>query len=295
MLKTRTIPLLFLTLLLPAAPLSVAQGAKDAVPLAAGGNYGSCQFRTAGQVIFTRFDFEKGGEIIFQKELPAGTEKELGPGTEPDLREPWLAYVGTQPGQEGLWLHHLATGKKQRLTTHLADHNPVLLPDGKGVIFSSFRDDRLGLFQADIATGTVQRLPAENAIQPAVAPDGQTVAFVRQNQLWTLDLKSMRETQLTRNGDNFSPSFSPDGAQLAYVEQSIQPLANVALLELRGLGKQLLTAGGTEARSPRFTPDGAALIYIGLDAQKENGVAAGNAIWRLRLPKPAAKQVTVSP
>ena len=266
------------------APPAAAQGARDAVPVAAGGNYGSCGFRTAGQLVFTRFDFEKGGEIIFQKELPAGPEKELGPGTEPALREPWLAYAGTQPGQEGLWLLNLATGTKKRLTTNPADHNPVLLPDGKGVIFSSFRDDRLGLFQADLAAGTVKRLPAENAIQPAVAPDGQTVAFVRQNQLWMLDLKSMKETQLTRSGDNFAPAFSPDGTQLAYVEQSIQPLANVAVLELRGLGKQLLTAGGTEARSPRFAPDGTSLIYIGLDTRKENGVAAGNAIWQLPMP-----------
>jgi len=266
-------------------PAAAAQGAKDAVPLATGGNYGSCGVRTAGQIVFTRFDFEKGGEFIFQKDLATGRERELGPGTEPDIREPWLAYAGTQAGQEGIWLQNLATGVKKRLTASPADHTPALLPEGKGVIFSSFRDDQLGLFQADTATGTVKRLPVKGAIQPAAAPDGRTVAFVRQNQLWLLDLKSNQETQLTRDGDNFAPAFSPDGTKLIYVEQSIQPLANVAVLELRGLAKRLLTAGGTEARSPHFAPDGATVIYIGLDARKDNGVAAGNAVWRLALPK----------
>ena len=276
----------FASLALVLAPFAAAQGAKDAVPLATGGNYGSCGVRTASQIVFTRFDFEKGGEFIFQKDLATGREQELGPGTEPDLRGPRLAYVATQAGQEGIWLQDLNTGARQPLTTHPADHTPVLLPDGKKVIFSSFRDDRLGLFLADIASGTVKRLPAENAIQPAVAPDGQTVAFVRQNQIWLLDLKSAKETRLTRDGDNFAPAFSPDGTKLVYVEQSIQPLANVAVLELRGLARRLLTAGGTEARSPRFTPDGAAVVYIGLDARKDNGVAAGNAVWRLRLGTP---------
>jgi len=69
------------------------------------------------------------------------------------------------------------------------------------------------LFALDLRAGKFDRLTATAAREsiPRLSPDGRRVAFVRDHDLWTLDLASRAESRLTRDGSdtilNGAPSF----------------------------------------------------------------------------------------
>lgn len=52
---------------------------------------------------------------------------------------------------------------------------------------------------------------------PAISPDGQTIVFVYENDLWQIDASGGRAVRLTAmDGEESSPSISPDGNWLAF-------------------------------------------------------------------------------
>ena len=73
----------------------------------------------------------------------------------------------------------------------------------------------------------VQRMPPQiapaisqtiGAIQPRVSPDGQSIAVSYQGAIWTVPRAGGAMTRLTHDaGFDIEPTWSPDGAHLAYV------------------------------------------------------------------------------
>ena len=49
---------------------------------------------------------------------------------------------------------------------------------------------------------------------PAVSPDGQLIAYVRDGQIWLMRPDGSEQRQLTTGG--FRPVWSPDGRRLVY-------------------------------------------------------------------------------
>ena len=74
-------------------------------------------------------------------------------------------------------------GNVTRLTDSAAnDHDPVWMPDGKSLIFSSDRESRRDLYRLWIADKRVDRLTQHTvgrAIMPSVSPDGRFVTSRR--------------------------------------------------------------------------------------------------------------------
>ena len=59
--------------------------------------------------------------------------------------------------------------------------------------------------------------PVRLVHEPALSPDGKTVAFEWQGDLWTAPTAGGRATRLTTHPAlDFGPAFSPDGKQIAF-------------------------------------------------------------------------------
>jgi len=75
-------------------------------------------------------------------------------------------------------------------------------------------------------SGGREELPFEpaNSEDFSLSPDGSRVALTRlaggEEQIWIYDLERRTERQLTRNGQNFGPSWHPDGRTLAVTSQT---------------------------------------------------------------------------
>ena len=133
-----------------------------------------------------------------------------------------------------LWLSGVSDGELDlsaealtQLTSGPAwDRDPAWVPHGSAVIFASDRSGDTDLWRLEVGPdgqpGELTRVTetVELETEPAVGPDG-SIAFVRGRRatadIWLLTADG-EERQLTdRPGAEISPTFSPDGSEIAYV------------------------------------------------------------------------------
>lgn len=72
------------------------------------------------------------------------------------------------------------TGVAQQLTASSYDYQPDWSPDGRWVVYSSYRNDAVELWILDLASGAAKPLLANGAVnvEPRFSPDGKRIAFV---------------------------------------------------------------------------------------------------------------------
>ena len=108
--------------------------------------------------------------------LTAG-EAQYNPGWSPGGRRVVCACLAD--GRSDLWAVPAEGGPPERLTDGAGnDFQPVWHPDGRHVLFVSDRDGVEDLYVLDLDDGGVRRLGRDGAINPAIASDGRSVAFV---------------------------------------------------------------------------------------------------------------------
>ena len=92
----------------------------------------------------------------------------------PDSRELIYSMAGS------LWRQAIGTGVARQLTAASYDYQPDWSPDGRWVIYSSYRNDAVELWILELASGAAKPLLANGAVnvEPRFSPDGKRIVFV---------------------------------------------------------------------------------------------------------------------
>ena len=172
-------------------------------------------------------------------------------------REMYLPQVTTGPGwvawmPDGkavvysmagtLWRQSLGSPDAAQLTDGPGyDYQPDVSPDGRRVVYSSYRNDQVELRILDLATGADAALVSNGAVnlEPRWSPDGSKLVFVSTAfegrwHLFTLDLAAgSTPIQISTDHDSklpryyysvwdhfISPTWSPDGRELILVSNA---------------------------------------------------------------------------
>lgn len=152
------------------------------------------------------------------------------------------------------------------------EYFPTLSPDGQTLVYASQASGNWDLWQQPIGQRERVNLTPDapgDDTQPAFAPDGQQIAFRSEREgggLFVLDLNTRKVKKVSNEG--FNPTWSADGAEIAYGTVSITYVEGRALSQLWAVRlatgeKRLLT--GQDAVQPAWSPTGKRIAFWGED------------------------------
>lgn len=200
------------------------------------------------------------------------------PRWSPDGRE--IVFVSDRWGNDDLFVMAVDGGAPRRLTHHSSGEAlGGFWPDGGSVVFAAYRGvtrhPHPEIYRADLDGGTPTRLADVLGRQPAVSPDGSSVAFVRgrsaryrkdyegaaNRDVWILDLESGEAAPLTDwDGDDEAPMWGPEG-RVWWVSQE-DGTANLWSARPDGGGNRRHTDfSGDGPRDPAMAADGSLVAF----------------------------------
>ena len=166
----------------------------------------------------------------------------------------WRQKVGTGP-EGGSSAPNGGAGAAQQLTAGSYDYQPDWSPDGRWVIYSSYRNDAMELWVLDLSKGSAKPLVANGAVnvEPRFSPDGKRVAFV--------------STSFNKRFHIFTADF--DAGTLAHV-------ARLTGEHKSELPRYYYSAYDHEI-NPLWTRDGKDIIYV----SNRNHLYGTGGFWRI--------------
>lgn len=190
-----------------------------------------------------------------------------GNGGSPTVGVPTFVFVSNESGVEQLYRFRNDT--ITRLTfSNWTDRDPHSAA-GK-LVFTSYRDGNAEIYlSANDGSGPV-RLTSAAAIdeQPALSPDGATVAFVSTRsgtpRVWLMNADGTNAIAVSTGSPSFvperAPSWSPSGDRIAFTSTR-SGSSQVWVMPAAGGEPVQLTFESGGAFDPRWSPDGATITY----------------------------------
>ena len=153
-----------------------------------------------------------------------------------------------------------ADGSEQKPLTNDKDPHadPRFSPDGKSILQTVLHGGFPEVWVMNRDGSSPRKITAGS--QADWSPDGQQIAFIRDNQMWTRNLASGQEQRITPEGWERcgTPAWRPDGKQLAVASRHTGAVA-IYLLSLDG--KQITPlATEEESCTPHWSADGNRLL-----------------------------------
>jgi tricorn protease len=160
-------------------------------------------------------------------------------------------------------------GDASRVTRTLAREAQIAwLPDSRRIVYVSERDDVSHLFMYDFTKAVETQLTNAKIgdSAPRVAPDGKSVAFIRDGkELRVLEIESRTEKLLASGHLTRSPrglAWSPDSRWVAYIGLSGAAFRNVyAVPATGGQSRAVTSIPNGSANNISWSPDGTYIIY----------------------------------
>ena len=125
-----------------------------------------------------------------------------------------------------------------------------------------------------------------NGPEPALSPDGTRLAFIRESELWVLDLKEGGVRQLTTShGEgwhNMMPRWSPDGTKILYTAQSIDEQRRFRNSDFSGpiIEVDFVLIGYGRVRLGMIPADGGETTWLGSPEGERYSLRGGSqALW----------------
>ncbi len=185
-------------------------------------------------------------------------------------------------------------GSSMRITTTPArEKDPAWMPDGETLLFSSDRNGNYDLFSvrsseegkpllAKALKREVTRLTEspEDDDSPYVAPDGETIAFLRgPDVLWCMDADGDNERRLLPDADILHFDWSPDSRWIALSRTNLGHKEDIYVLPADGGEPINVTLHPNDDFQPRWTDDGKRLTFA---SRTDDGQYILKYIWLTR-------------
>jgi Tol biopolymer transport system component len=120
-----------------------------------------------------------------------------------------------------------------------------------------------GLFA--IRDGHLNQLTEDPAdAEPSFSPDGRTIAYARNGDLFSVRPDGSGQRQLTSGPEvDSAPRISPNGNYVVFERRATEGAAgDLYTVGAKGGGVRALTSGANDDREAHFSPDGKAIVFV---------------------------------
>ncbi len=196
-------------------------------------------------------------------------------GVHPSVDGKWLYYDSDVGGNSNLYRQRLPTGEPERLTFGTSDDfDPVPAPDGRSVVFHSWRSGMRQLYLMPLDGSPVQQLTAlaNGAALSSWSPDGRGIAFAvfPDHGIWAVreGANGVWGQPVERAKIGSWPSWSPDGQWIAYTS-AVTGGSLMLINPDSGAARTLLSSaasGGAPAETTVWSSDSRTIYFKGHDA-----------------------------
>lgn len=148
---------------------------------------------------------------------------------------------------------------------------PSFAPDGRSLVFTSYRLDNPDLYELALADGALKRVSSRPGLNTGgrISPDGGKIALTLSqdgnSEIYLLDRGGGLLKRLTSSwGIDTSPAWSPDGGHIAFVS-SRAGNPQLYVMGASGGEPKRLTFQGTYNQTPAYSPRGTHLAFTARD------------------------------
>jgi Tol biopolymer transport system component len=221
-----------------------------------------------------------------------------------------LAFVTDRDGNWEIYKVKSDGSDLRNLTNNAADDARYRFrgwsPDGSKIVFATYRDGVAGIFVMNADGSNLTRLTTvaggwDN--DPVWSPDGQRIAFGREQgtgtyDLWVMNTNGSDQQRLTNTPESeLSHDWSPDGSRLVFQRGFVGNDWRIHVIDRDGSGdSQLTVAVGFFAGNPVWSPDGTRIAFVSASLGTEqlytiNPDGSGTTL----LTTPPAPQISMEP
>jgi TolB protein len=166
----------------------------------------------------------------------------------------------SKDGTPDLYVLNLKNSNTVKLTSSFGiEVSPAVSPDGRSIAFVSDKGGSPQIYTMRADGADVKRISFEGSYNtsPAWSPKGDKIVFSGRrgaNQLFIVNPDGSGLIQLTSQGNNEDPSFSPDGRYISFVSDR-DGVKGVYIMRASGESQQRITPRTMKAYGPRWSPD----------------------------------------
>lgn len=175
----------------------------------------------------------------------------------------------------GLFLSH--AGIAQFRNTN-RDYHPKWYPDGKSLVFYSYRPSQPGVYKVNIETGEETLITERLGSHPFVSPDGSKLVYCLPddtgvNRLNIIDAMTGKALRVIdhKNAElhAFHPTWLPDGRIIFNAEKG--EVSNLMIVNEDGTGLATIVEG-IEAVTPSSYAGGDKVVFVASNGQPKRGI-----------------------
>lgn len=172
-------------------------------------------------------------------------------------------------GNGDLWQMTFDGGQQTRLTTGAWDDDWAgWSPDGARIVFASNRAGQYEIYSMKLNGTDLKRLTFHSSIdfEPAWSPNNDAIAFrsLRDGtaRIYLMDPDGTNVRPLLTNpvGEMASPTWSPDGTQIAFTRFVDETHADIQRVVVGQQTQVCILCGGVDY-NPAWSPDGTSITY----------------------------------
>lgn len=215
------------------------------------------------EVIYT--SYKRGNPDLYKRALSSTVEVPVSSRSGLNITGAWspdgnrIALGLSKDGNTEIYTVARDGSSPNRLTvSHAANVSPAWSPDGSKIAFVSDRLGRPQLFVMDANGGNTRRFSSGGGYtaNPAWSPKGDKLAYARTNgsfQIFVANADGSNEIQLTFEGNNERPRWSPDGRLIAFSSRRGGQEA-IYVMRVDGSGQTRVSRNKGNSLHPVWTP-----------------------------------------